>query len=509
MKKNAKSFITFLITAFILFSILSVPAFAAAEVPSVTAKRILMADLDADYIFYSVNADELVHPASLTKIMTLLLAVEAVENSTVSLQDNVTAYDDCRQGLEEDSSTQNIVPGEIMSFQNLMYCAMLGSANEACNIIGEYISGSISGFVDLMNQRAARLGCANTHFANTNGLTDPAHYTTASDLYIITKEALRHDLFVEMCNKKTLIVPATNVSGERSLANSNALINPSGIYGPDYIYEPAKGVKTGYTYAAGYCLVSTAEKGGNRVCCIVLGCDGPLNVGAEEYNNFVDSIALYKWVFSNFSKQTVISAADTLAVSQAALASGTGTVTLKTGKDIKLLLPNDTENLPDHVTVTTRVYEDMMTAPISSGTVLGEADIYIDGSYCGTVDLVTPVSIELSKSAFIKQRLSETMNRTWVKAVIVIIVIFFVLYLFLVARYRTLRRRHLREKAAAEEKRRAAFEERARAAREQAKQRVSVSDETRRISSEKAPRVPRAQSFEEIMKEFKDYSDEK
>ena len=98
-----------------------------------------MADLDADYIFYSVNADELVHPASLTKIMTLLLAVEAVENSTVSLQDNVTAYDDCRQGLEEDSSTQNIVPGEIMSFQNLMYCAMLGSANEACNIIGEYI----------------------------------------------------------------------------------------------------------------------------------------------------------------------------------------------------------------------------------------------------------------------------------------------------------------------------------------------------------------------------------
>lgn len=125
--------------------------------------------------------------------------------------------------MDETSSTANIQPGEQMRYIDLLYCAMLASANEACNIIAACVDGSVSAFVEHMNQRAAELGCVNTHFANTNGLTDAQHYTTAYDLYLLTREAVKHQTFMDICNTKTYQVPATNSSAERNLANSNAL----------------------------------------------------------------------------------------------------------------------------------------------------------------------------------------------------------------------------------------------------------------------------------------------
>ena len=155
-------------------------------VPTISAKRVVLADLDTGRIIYSRAADEKASPASLTKIMTVLLAVEAVEAGKVKLTDKVDAYADCLTNMDDDSSTCNIAPGETLTLKDLMYCALVASANEACNIIAEYLSGSISAFVDQMNAEAEKLGCKGTHFATPNGLPDDQHYTTANDLYLIT-----------------------------------------------------------------------------------------------------------------------------------------------------------------------------------------------------------------------------------------------------------------------------------------------------------------------------------
>ena len=248
------------------------PAASALDAPDVVAHSVVIADMRSDHIIYSKNMYEKVAPASLTKIMSILIAIEAVEAGECSLSDVITAQDDCRIGMESDSSTSDIYPGEQMKLEDLMYCAMLQSANEACNIIGTFLSGSISAFVQRMNDRAAALGCQNTHFANTNGLTDPDHYSTAYDFSLITREAIGHEFFMTICNTISYTVPPTNKTAEpRVLDSTNALICSDSMYGSGYLYEGAAGVKTGYTRAAGYCLISTATRQDVGLLCIVMG----------------------------------------------------------------------------------------------------------------------------------------------------------------------------------------------------------------------------------------------
>ncbi len=139
---------------------------------------------------------------------------------------------------------------------------MVASANDACNVIAQYVSGSISDFVARMNARAAELGCTGTNFTNTHGLPDANHYTTAWDFSRIVREAAKHELFMTIASTINYTVPDTNVSSERVLESTNSLVNPTNpLYPGDWGYEYAKGIKTGHTNDAGYCLASSAEKG--------------------------------------------------------------------------------------------------------------------------------------------------------------------------------------------------------------------------------------------------------
>ena len=148
------------------------PSASALDDPDLSAKAVLLADLNSGEILYSKNAEEQRSPASLTKIMTGLLAIEAIESGQCRMEDIVTAGADAWTGMGEDASNSNIQPGEQMTYKDLLYCAIMHSANEACNILATYISGSVSAFVDRMNERAAELGCTNTHFLDPNGLSN-------------------------------------------------------------------------------------------------------------------------------------------------------------------------------------------------------------------------------------------------------------------------------------------------------------------------------------------------
>ena len=442
MKRSIFIVIAVLIAAF------SARAYAVSDAPDTSAASAIVMHSGGEVI-YEKNADAQSLIASTTKLMTAIVAIE-----------NCGLDDELEVGAEScgiEGSSMYLHLGQCVTVEDLLYGLLLVSGNDAAVALGEHLAGSEEAFVARMNERAAELGCVNTHFANTNGLTDAQHYTTAYDLYLLTREAVKHQTFMDICNTKTYQVPATNSSAERNLANSNALICGDSIYGSEYLYQYAAGVKTGYTRDAGYCLISTAEKDGVHVMAVIMGCSGPLLDGTEKYYNFINSITAYDWAFGNFSYQTAVSSEKSVMSVNVSMAEDGGSVMLRPQNDVELLLPNDTDL--EAVELRTSVYEDKLVAPIDAGTVLGEAEIVIDGVSYGTVKLVNSSPVSMAKGEYLKSRLNETFGKTWVKVLIIVIVLFAVGYISLVMRYRRLRQKHLRERRLAEQRRRAEREQ--------------------------------------------------
>ena len=426
------------------------------QAPEISARNALLLDLDSGVVYFSRDPDARAYPASLTKILTVLLAVEAVERGELDLKSEITAGDDCLQGMDEQSSTAGIVPGEKMTLENYLYCAMISSANEACNVIATTVSGSIPAFVERMNSRAAELGCTGTHFVNPHGMPEDDHYTTASDLAKITREAMQHELFVTICNTLSRTVPATNKSDTRTLQNTNGLINPNSIMYPGYYYEPAAGVKTGHTTAAGYCLISTALQNDMHMLCVVLGAgEGVRANGTAEYYSFTDSLTLYRWVFDNFSRQTILSSSELVGSTAVEFGSDTDSVTLRPQSDVVAVLPNGVspEEYERKVTVYSERDNTTVTAPVAAGDVLGEISIEKDGEVYGTVPLVAAVDVELSRGAFLRSGLTSFFLHPVVLAILGVIVLVMILYIVMLVRYQ--KRQKARKRAAARARREA------------------------------------------------------
>ena len=428
------------------------------EGPELSAQAVLLVDLDSGTILYQLNSAYPRSPASLTKVMTVLLALEAVDRGEVSLDDVVTAGLDCQNGMSDDSSSVYIVAGEQMTLRDLLYCAAVSSGNDACNVIASYLGNGIPSFVDRMNARAAELGCTSTRFVDPNGLSND-NLTSAYDLYLITRTAMGFPSFMEICDSTAYTVAATNLNPARELKNSNALISPDGIYGPGYLYEGAHGIKTGYTRAAGYCLISTAERNGLRLLAIVMGCDGPYLSDTEERKNFSDSAKLYDWAFANFSLRTILSEDEVLDYVDVSLAEGDARVGLRPMRSVTFPLPNNVA--PGKEDIRISLYDQELTAPIEAGTVLGEAHVLYDGREFASVRLVASGSVDLNRWEYFKQRTRAFLAQPTVLVVIIVIVLLVAAYLALVTRYRALRRKHLKQRRLAEQRRKELARQRA------------------------------------------------
>lgn len=370
-------------------------AAARAEDFLPAAQNVILADMDTGAVLYELNADERCAPASLTKIMTVLLAVEAIEAGEATRVEYVTAQEGFRAGLDDNSSSAGIQLGERLRLEELLYCAMLPSANESCNIIACRLGGSVEAFAEKMNARAAALGCTGTHFSNPNGLSSENHYTTARDLLLIAREAMRHELFAEICATTDYTVPATNMSGKRELENTNALLNPDGLYGAGYVYDGVFGVKTGYTSEAGYCLVTAVEREDTRLMAVVLGCAGSADTG---YGSFSETARLLDWAFEKYDRQTVL--ADTQSVWTGKVRFGKSAAALYPAQDVTLFLPVG-ESLPE---ATISVDEAALEAPIAVGTQLGTATIEYTGGTV-TVPLIAKTPVERNALQWTAHRL--------------------------------------------------------------------------------------------------------
>lgn len=418
-------------------------------VPPVASAAAIVLNRENGDVFYSKSPEARVYPADLTKLMTALIAVEAVESGSIDIKADVGVSSNAFSDLTS-ASTQMLKAGETLSLESLLNLAMLSSADDACNAIAEYICGSISAFIDKMNERAKELGCSATHFSNTHGAQSEDHYTTASDFSQIALEASEHALLMNICNTVTVEIPATNQSAARTLKNTNALICDQSVYGKNYLYERASGMKTGYNSSAGYCLASTAEDHDSGINLLTLVFGGVRQ--GRDFTCFTDTIALYDWVFDNYSYQEVLKATENIASVDIALGSDADYVNLHPATSIYVLLPNDYD--PDDVQIEMVVYSLMegkkLTAPITNGEVLGEVTVSHDGRNYGTVKLLASASVDLSRMQYIKSQISQTLHSRTFKLVFWICFLVFLAYIVWVIIYRVKHLRHLLAKREAQ-----------------------------------------------------------
>lgn len=390
--KAKRFFAVFLLLA-LLTALLAAPQAAAAEDPAIAAKAALLVDTDTGTILYQKNIHDELYPASLTKIMTALLTLEAVDSGKLSMDQELTASSSISD-LDSDGSSAGIKVGETMSVQNYLYCMLVVSANEACNVLAEAVAGSVSDFVDQMNAKAEELGCKNTHFVNATGLQDPQHYTSAWDLYLIAKEAMTHKDFLRICDTADVVIPATNLSEQRHLYTTNYLLSSWRATG--YRYSNAHGIKTGSTSDAGHCLISSATKGSLNFLSVVLGAEKVTTAsGGTDVQSFSETKRLFEWGFNNFSRQTVLTEEEAVAEVPVTLSREVNYVTAHPQADVETLLPKDLS--ADQLERTVTLTEDSVAAPVTEGDVLGEITLSYDGTVYVTEPIVALNSVKASR----------------------------------------------------------------------------------------------------------------
>jgi D-alanyl-D-alanine carboxypeptidase (penicillin-binding protein 5/6) len=436
MKKNR--FFAFALLLVLICGIF--PPAAALDDPKPACTAAILVDVTNDQVLYEYNADETRYPASITKVMTALLTIEAVERGELSLDQEVSGTTAINDDLSLDGSSQNILAGETMSVKNLLYCMLMSSANEACNILAQNVSGDISSFVDAMNARAKELGMTGTHFANAHGLHNENHYTTARDIYLLLKEAMTHDLFREIVHTAKYTVPATNLSPERTLINTDALLSEYEYKG--YTYDYSLGGKTGSTPEAGKCLASSAEKDGRELICVVLGGEIVTQPnGSTLIQSFSESKRLFEWGFNNFSVQSLVADGDLLQEVPVTLSQDKNYVTAQSQGTISALLPNDFDFSKVQTTVT--LNSDSVKAPIAQGQTLGQVSVSCDGKDYGTLPLVASNSVSRSTLLYILDCIHDFFNQILVKLIglAILIVVFAVLFNIFILRKRRNRTR--------------------------------------------------------------------
>ena len=390
---------------------------------TITAGSALLVDANSGAVLYQQNEHDEVSIASVTKVLTCLLVLEAIDRGELRLDQQITASASAVTGLPSDGSNADpaIVEGEILTVHDLLYCMMVVSANEACNVLAEAVSGSVPAFVGKMNARARELGCENSHFMNTNGLTAADHYSCAWDVYLIAREAMKNETFLDVCSATWKNIQPTNKCEKtRQLHTTNSLLDGWRYSG--YQYSAARGIKTGSTEDAGHCLVSYAVKGSRTLISVVLGAGiAPDGKGGTDILSFTETVRLFEWGFANFSSKTILTEEELIAEVPVALSKETNYVTVHPAYTKDAMLPNDLD--PSDLQREVVLNAEVADAPITAGQELGSITLrYGDITYV-TVPLLALNDVSVSKFLVAKNAVETFFAPTIVKFLTVLIIV--------------------------------------------------------------------------------------
>lgn len=347
---------------------------------TLTAESAILMDATTGKILYEKNSRTKQYPASITKLMTILLALEHG-----SLEDEITFSHDAVFSIEPGSAHIAIQEGEILTLEQVLYGIMLRSANECANAAAEYVDGSMEKFAEHMTARAKELGCENTNFVNANGLFDENHYTTAYDMALIAQELLKNETYRSMMSNTYYLIPPTNKQPEeRPLHGQHQMLNENSLY----YYEPAEGGKTGYTVEAQNTLVTYAKQGDTELIAVVLKCNG-----AQHY---VDTKTLFEYGFANYQTVKAFSAADltqNVAITETYKDKTTtlDTIAVAPASDVYVTIPKNAaiENITKAVDC-----PESASVPVAVGDKLGTVVLSLNGEALATVDLTAQKEVK-------------------------------------------------------------------------------------------------------------------
>lgn len=414
----------------VLINAAPVVSFGATDPPDILAETAVVIDAKTGQVLYDKNMNEQREPASTTKVMTSLLALENLDlNQTVTI-DAETPY--------TGGSRIYLLEGEQVTVEQLMYAMLLESANDAAVALGKQIAGSIPAFADMMNKKATELGAKNTHFVNPNGLHEDGHLTTAYDLALIAREAMKNEEFRKLVTTYNYVLPATNKQDTRYFYNTNRLIYDkkykelvNGVMRPAK-YDGATGIKTGYTPEAGGCLIAGAKRGDTELISVVMK--------STTEGRFADSIALLDYTFANFKSVKAVNKGTVL-----------GEIPVKRGsvKKVQVITSDDVyATLPieaSSAVVSTKIKLDKkIQAPVDKGQKVGTVDIYEGDQKVGTVDAVTSSDIPqggVLSIIGISDGKAKVIERVFAGVIILIVLL---IAAYVVLKRRQVRRRRLR-----------------------------------------------------------------
>lgn len=351
----------------VCFMMQSVVVFAEGNTDlGLNAKSAILMEESTGNILYESNPDERLPIASVTKVMTMLLIMEAVDSGKISLDDMVTVSENA---MSYGGSTMFLETGEQLTVNDMLKGIAVASANDGCVAMAEHLAGSESAFVDMMNEKAKELGMENTHFMNTNGLDEDDHYSSARDVAIMSRELMKHETIFNY----TSIWMDTLRGGKFQLANTNKLIR---------FYDGANGLKTGSTSKALCCLSAAAKRNDMQLIAVVLGAP----TSAER---FASAKSLLDYGFANYAVNTQITAGDE--VQKIAVEKGVDKeVDVVAGDSCSTLVKKGQE---DNITKEIKI-DETITAPIEAGQKIGTMTISRDGEVIADIDLNASSTVE-------------------------------------------------------------------------------------------------------------------
>lgn len=363
-----------IISIFLIILIFTAPLLSFGELDlDINSKAAILMDYNSGGMIFKINEDVELAPASITKIMTLLLTMEAIENGQLKLDDEVV--------ISEYASSMGgtqiyLEPGELQNIEDLIKAVCIRSANDAAVALAEAVGGSNEVFISRMNERAAQLDMNNTNFVNATGLPAQDHYTSANDVSLMTRELLSHEKIIDYL---TIYMEDIYVGKDKddlqTMVNTNRLVRN---------YEGATGVKTGFTNEAGYCLSASALRGDMQLIAVVLGAE-------DSTNRFNDARKLLDYGFASYD--SILIDRKDKAVAQIPIEKGDlDYIDLSLSRDSYVLVPKNKEYEMNKELIA----PDSFLAPIEKGDTLGQLKVYINDKEVDNIDLISEIDVHES-----------------------------------------------------------------------------------------------------------------
>lgn len=418
MKKLLSVFMSIVIISLTVFCV-PFTAKAATYTPNVNiyadAYMLISLDDDSHPVVAEKNANKRKYPASLTKIVTTMVTLNKVQN----LSQTTTVSKSAIEALYgTGAQVAGLKIGQTITIEELLYLTMVHSACDACQVLAEFVSGSVPAFVEEMNNWVKSLGCKDTNFVNPDGLHDPNHYTTPSDMAKITLAAMKNEIFNKISSTQQYKF------GKLNFIHTNYMLDKFHV---TYYYPYAQGIKTGSTEQAGYCVITKASKGGYNYLVIVM--DSPIEVldGIKTKCSFIDAKSLFNWAFDSLKYTTVVRKNDIAYELPVNNGKDADTVQLVVKDDVTTLVPSTLD--PSNVIIEPVDPPESLDAPVTKDDFVCKANVIFGEKTIVTVDLVAAKTVELSTFLKILNALKKFFTNKIVLTVIGVIVLLAILYI--------------------------------------------------------------------------------